>query len=185
MKKKKDQSSQLTKDELQKELKKKNSALERLKRKTRIDAEQYARESQIQLALERVRARTMAMQKSDELPEAANLLFQQVQSLGMPAWAAGYCIWDNEDKTSATAWMGTEGRIQPPFRAPLTEEPTFIHMREAWERGESFFVEEISGEAIKTHYEYMRTLPVIGENLDAIIESGFPLPSFQINHIAY
>ncbi len=37
-------------------------------------AEAQARESQIQLALERVRAGTMAMQKSDELREAAQLL---------------------------------------------------------------------------------------------------------------
>src|SRR5687768_8570350 len=34
------------------------------------NAEAQAREAQIQLALERVRARTMAMQKSDELREA-------------------------------------------------------------------------------------------------------------------
>ena len=48
-------------------------------------AESQARESQIQLALERVRARTMAMQKSDELPETSLLLFQQVKELGMTA----------------------------------------------------------------------------------------------------
>ena len=42
-------------------------------------AEAQTRESQIQLALERVRARTMAMQRSDELSGAASLLFQQVQ----------------------------------------------------------------------------------------------------------
>jgi hypothetical protein len=40
-------------------------------------AEAQARESQIQLALERVRARTMAMQKSDELSETVFILFQQ------------------------------------------------------------------------------------------------------------
>src|SRR5204862_3076799 len=45
-------------------------------------AEAQARESEIQLALERVRARTMAMQKSDELPETSFLLFQQVKELG-------------------------------------------------------------------------------------------------------
>ena len=55
-------------------------------------AEAQAREAQIELSLERVRARTMAMQKSDELPDAANLLFQQMQTLGMPTWSAGYCI---------------------------------------------------------------------------------------------
>ena len=38
-------------------------------------AEEQARESQIQLALERVRARTMAMQKSDELQETSLVLF--------------------------------------------------------------------------------------------------------------
>ena len=51
-------------------------------------AEAQAREAQIQLALERVRARTMAMQKSDELMEAANLLFQQVNELGIKVWTA-------------------------------------------------------------------------------------------------
>ncbi len=48
-------------------------------------AEAQRREAQIELALERVRARTMAMQKSDELPETANVLFQQVKALGVPA----------------------------------------------------------------------------------------------------
>src|SRR5205814_288250 len=41
-----------------------------------------AREAQIQLALERVRARTMAMQKSDELTDTTYLLFQQLKELG-------------------------------------------------------------------------------------------------------
>src|SRR5664279_575289 len=49
-------------------------------------AEAQAKEVQIQLGLERVRARTMAMQHSNELPDAANILFQQMQTLGMPAW---------------------------------------------------------------------------------------------------
>jgi signal transduction histidine kinase len=147
-------------------------------------AEAQARESQIQLALERVRARTMAMQKSIELPEAANLLFQQVQTLGMPAWSAGYCIWD-EDKQAITLWMSSEGVLQPPFRAPLTEDPSFIHFREAYEQGETFFVDEIGGEELVRHYKYMRTLPVVGEILDSIIEAGHPLPTFQIFHLAY
>jgi signal transduction histidine kinase len=148
------------------------------------NAEEQARESQIQLAMERVRARTMAMQHSDELPEAAQLLFQQVESLGIPAWSTGYCIWE-EDKKAVKAWMSSKGVLLPSFRAPLTEEATFIHMREAWERGESFFVDEISGEAIKTHYEYMATVPSMDKIFKPVLESGFQLPTFQINHIAY
>ena len=53
--------------------------------------------------------------------------------------------------------------LQPPFRAPLTEDPSFIHFREAHERGETFFVDEIGGEELVRHYKYMRTLPVVGE----------------------
>ncbi len=147
-------------------------------------AEEQARESQIQLALERVRARTMAMQKSEELPAAANLLFQQVQALGMPAWSAGYCIWD-EDKKAITLSMSSEGVLQPSLRMPLTEDPSLMHFLEAHERGETFFVEEVGGEALKTHYQYLRTLPGVKETLDDIAAAGFPVPSFQVFHLAY
>jgi signal transduction histidine kinase len=147
-------------------------------------AEMQTREARIETALEKVRSRTMAMQKSDELPEAAILLFQQVQLLGVPAWAAGYCIWD-EDKKGITLWMSSEGILEPSFHAPTTEDPSFIHFREAWERGESFFVEEIGREELAEHYQYMRKLPGVGKILDAIIEAGHPLPIYQIFHLSY
>jgi hypothetical protein len=147
-------------------------------------AEAQAKESQIQLALERVRARTMAMQRSDELPGAATILFQQVQSLGMSAFAAGYCIWD-EDKQAITLWMSSEGILQPPFKAPTTEDELFIEMRKGHEEGKSFHVVEMGGEKLVAHYQYMRTLPVVGEIFDSIIEAGHPLPTFQIMHHAY
>src|SRR6187401_3612975 len=147
-------------------------------------AEAQARESQVQLALERVRARTMAMQRSEELPGAATILFQQVQSLGMSAFAAGYCIWD-EDKQAITLWMSSEGILQPPFKAPTTEDELFIEMRKGHEEGKSFHVVEMGGKKLVAHYQYMRTLPVVGEIFDSIIEAGHPLPTFQIMHHAY
>ncbi len=124
------------------------------------------------------------MQRSEELPEAANNLFLQVQALGIPAWSAGYCIWD-EDKQGITLWMSSEGVMQPSAHAPCTEDPSFIHMKEAFERGEAFHVEEVGGEALITHYQYMRTLPVVGEILDSIITAGHPLPTYQIFHCVY
>ncbi|OSZ73598.1 hypothetical protein CAP36_16415 [Chitinophagaceae bacterium IBVUCB2] len=147
-------------------------------------AEAQAREAEIELALERVRARTMAMQKSEELPEAATILFQQVQSLGMPAWSAGYCTW-NEDKSAVTLWMSSEGVLQPPFTAPTTEDELFIQMREGYEKDKTFHVVEMGGKKLAKHYKYMRTLPVVGKILDSIIEAGHPLPTFQIMHHAY
>lgn len=147
-------------------------------------AETQAREAQIENALEKVRSRTMAMQRSEELPEAANNLFLQVQSLGIPAWSAGYCVWD-EDKKGATASMSSEGVIQKPFRIPVTGDPSFVNIYEAYKRGETFYVEELGGEALVAHYKFMRTLPVVGDVLDGIINAGFPLPTFQIFHVAY
>ena len=147
-------------------------------------AEAQTREAQIELALERVRARTMAMQHSNELPDAATILFQQVQSLGMPAWSAGYCTW-NEDKSTVTLWMSSEGVLQPPFTAPTTEDELFIQMRKGQEDGKTFHVVEMGGEKLVKHYQYMRTLPVVGEILDSINTAGHPLPAFQIMHHAY
>ncbi len=155
------------------------------------NAEAQAREAEIELALERVRARTMAMQNSNELPEAANLLFQQIQVLGMPAWSAGYCIWDDDlpaggtGKKAITLWMSSEGVLQPPFKAPATEDELFIQMRKGQEEGKTFHVVEMGGDKLVRHYQYMRTLPVVGEILDSIIEAGHPLPTFQIMHHAY
>jgi len=142
------------------------------------------KEAEIELALERVRARTMAMQQSTELPEAANILFQQVQSLGMPAWSAGYCIWD-ENHQAFTLWMSSAGIIQQPFKAPVTDDPSFIRFHEAYKRGESFYVEAIGGNELVSHYEYMCKLPVVGEMLTQFVKNGGTLPEFQIFHLVF
>ena len=123
-------------------------------------AEIQTREAEIQLAMERVRARTMAMQKSDELPEAANLLFQQVKSLGLPAWSAGYCLWEDKRK-AITLWMSSEDVIQQSFKIPTTDEWTFIKFREAYEKGELFVAFDIGGKEIIEHYNYLKKLPGI------------------------
>ena len=81
--------------------------------------------------------------------------------------------------------MSSEGVIQKPFKLPTTVDPTSINIYEAYKRGDTFYVEELGGEALASHYKFMRTLPVVGEVLDGIINAGFPLPTFQIFHCAY
>jgi signal transduction histidine kinase len=141
------------------------------------------RQLEIEAALERVRARTMAMQKSDELPEAARLLFEQVQAFGVPVVSCGYNIWDKED-TTCTAWMGDlSGLMSPPFKIPLTDSPTFVRFRLSRQNGEHFYTEEVSGEALAEHYRYMLTLPFFSEIVKKYSAAGFALPTFQINHV--
>jgi hypothetical protein len=81
--------------------------------------------------------------------------------------------------------MSSEGVLQPPFKLPLKEDPSCIRFLEACMKGETFYVEEIGGEELVSHYKYMRSLPVVGEVLQSINDAGFPLPAFQIFHCAY
>ncbi|HET9825498.1 MAG TPA: hypothetical protein VFP87_09190, partial [Chitinophagaceae bacterium] len=146
-------------------------------------AEAQARESQIQLALERVRARTMAMQKSEELQDTALLLFQQVKSLGVPSFACGFNIWD-EDRKTATAWMAREDALQPPFKTSSSED-VFLKILEAAQRGDALFVEEQGGEKLEEHYRYMTSIPVFKDVVQKMSQAGLSIPTFQIIHCAF
>lgn len=148
-------------------------------------AEAQAREAKIEAALEKVRSRTMGMQHSDELPEAANLLFLEVQALGIPAWSCGYNILA-EDKKSSTCIMSSEGRLQSAFHLPFINsgEPSFAEWLEAIEKGE-FFVQELSGKKIEDHYNYMKTLPQVGPVIKELEDAGLSLPTYQINHLSF
>ncbi|MDC6389396.1 ATP-binding protein [Maribacter sp. PR1] len=145
-------------------------------------AEARAREAQIENALEKVRSRTMAMQKSEELPLAANDLFLQVQELGIPAWSAGYCIWQNE-KHNASCNMSSEGEIQKGFILPSIGEGYDFYTPQ--KNGETFHVKELGGEALVKHYEFMMELPNVGSILKELKDAGLELPTFQIFHICY
>ncbi len=146
-------------------------------------AEAQAREAQIEYALERVRSRTMAMQRSEELPEAANTLFLQVQALGIPAWSCGYNIL-SADKTSSRCIMSSEGEIQIPFTLPLTEHESFLPWYEAVKNDEEFFVNQQAGSELAEHYRYMKTLPELKPVFEQFDNAGISLPTFQINHLA-
>ncbi|MGB4844699.1 MAG: ATP-binding protein [Ferruginibacter sp.] len=147
-----------------------------------ILAEAQAREAKIEMALEKIRSRTMAMQHSDELPEAANLLFLEVQALGIPAWSAGYNIL-SEDKKSSHCIMSSEGEMQIPFKLPLTEHSSLIPWYEAIKNDLPFFVYEQGGEDLVEHYRYMATLPELEPTLKQFADAGIALPTHQINHL--
>jgi signal transduction histidine kinase len=146
-------------------------------------AEAQAREAKIEAALERVRSRTMAMQHSNELKDAALLLFQQVQTFGVDQWACGYNIWEADGKT-CTAWMSRQGILQPPFKTHPEVDHCFQRFYDAKQRGESFYVEEIGGDEIKTHYQRLLSLPEFKSAPQEFFDE-FIAPAFQIFHIAY
>ncbi|MDQ3143246.1 MAG: hypothetical protein M3Q56_13465, partial [Bacteroidota bacterium] len=145
-------------------------------------AETQAREAKIEMALEKVRSRTMAMQHSNELPEAANVLFLEVQALGIPAWSCGYNVLA-EDKKTSDCWMSSEGAIQDPFNLYFTEEASFLEWYNFLQSDESFFLQELGGKALEAHYNYMRTIPKLGNVIKKLEDAGISLPTYQINHL--
>jgi len=62
-------------------------------------AEAQAREAQIELALERVRSRAMAMHKTDELIDAGELLYKELTGLGISSLSVCYVLVNEADKT--------------------------------------------------------------------------------------
>ncbi|MFM7485504.1 MAG: hypothetical protein ACKO13_01155, partial [Cytophagales bacterium] len=102
-------------------------------------AEAQARESQIQLALERVRAKTMAMQKSEELSSLINEVFVRLTELDLKMDSATMLIVDK--KTNVTDyWIAAEKfnystRFSVP---PLTDGIMAKNFQAAWQSKEDF-----------------------------------------------
>jgi signal transduction histidine kinase len=146
-------------------------------------AEAQAREAELSLALERVRAKTLAMQRSEELIETSLELWRQVEHLGIPAFGCGFNIWD-PDKKFATAWMGGGERTQPPFKTDSSKD-IFKRIYEAEQKGDTLFVEVQEGKAIKEHYAYMDSIPVFHKIFKEHAKTGISVPDFQIMHCSF
>jgi len=143
-------------------------------------AEAQARESQIEAALERVRSRTMAMQHSDELAEASHLLDKEVRELGIKTWGCAFNIYREHDSLE---WFGNEAGLLPTYTVP--RKGIFKEYYDAGQKGESLLIKEIAGEQCTAHYEFMSTLPVVGDVLKQLKKTNGSFPSYQIDHVAY
>jgi len=116
-------------------------------------AERRAREAQIEAALERVRARAMAMHNSDELAEAAESLYQEFNQLGVTPFACGYVINDN-DKGEWKVWMTDSGQetFNSFWTLPFDADPHLVSRYESWKNGESFHETILEGDVNVTHH---------------------------------
>jgi signal transduction histidine kinase len=121
-------------------------------------AEAQAREAQIEAALERVRARTMAMQKSDELDETNMLVLQQLEALDILLSGIGIHI-GYADRPESEAWMWDtlSGKV-PRVTYNHTHDRLSERIYEGWKNGESLYVEEVKGERLKEHLSYISSL---------------------------
>ena len=149
------------------------------------NAEAQARESQIQLALERVRARTMAMHSSNELAEVAALLFEQVKHLGIETYASGFNIWDKNHE-NLVSWMSNPtGSINPPFEMPIHTYDQHERIYKSWKDGESFIEDDLTGEALVRHYKFLRPFRLLDEAFSRSELAGIKTPDRQVHNNAH
>jgi flagellar hook-basal body complex protein FliE len=145
-------------------------------------AEAQAREAQIEAALERVRSRSLAMHKSEELSDLSLELVKQVQALGVATWFCAFNIYDEENNNSVEWGSNGEG-VFSKYRTP--REGIFLRYYEAGQRGETLLVNEIGEDECPAHYEYLCSLPGVGDQLLQMKAAGIPFPASQIDHVAF
>ena len=147
-------------------------------------AEAQARESQIEAALERVRSRTMGMQKSSELADVAAELFAQMNQLVNNLWTCGFVLCE-KDRNEDEWWLSMDGDFTRGFFLPNVDDYAHASLYEGWMQGEDFRAVQLDGEALQQHYDWLMNIPVsraIFEEMDA---AGIARPDWQKLHAAY
>src|SRR5688572_12734464 len=154
-------------------------------------AEAQARESQIQLAMERVRARTMAMFHSDELTEVVKLLYQEFDKLKLSNESTDIEIGlINEETGIASVWAHlylSDGTIST-FKIPLARFEGTKNEFKLWrntpveKRNEIFITTEFSGKRWDKIIKNAGQLPELAEFFKSLVEANI---SKWVTHNAY
>ncbi|HTE00871.1 MAG TPA: ATP-binding protein [Mucilaginibacter sp.] len=125
-------------------------------------AEEQARESQIQLGLERVRAAAMAMHDSNDVGNATALVFSELYKLGITPFRCGICIVDNAAK-QMEVWSATspkEGIMSRGIgKLDMTTHPLWTYLLEAWKQKKPSFVYTLEGQELVDYYKAIKNAP--------------------------
>ena len=118
-------------------------------------AEAQARESKIEMALEKVRSRTMAMHKSEELGEVAAVLFEQISILTYTPERFQIAI-VNEEEKSFDIWV-TDQRgheVSKLFTFQVDQSPVVREVFDALGK-DRFLVQDLHGKKLDEWIRYM------------------------------
>ncbi|HMK19098.1 MAG TPA: ATP-binding protein [Chitinophagaceae bacterium] len=146
-------------------------------------AEAQAREAQIETVLERVRSRTMAMQKSDELTDVAGLLFEQVSALGIKTWTAGFNVWSEDNNSYVDYITSPQGGFIEPYTVYTDTAEALTDLSNARKSGVEFDVQYVEGEKIKQLYLALTKLDE--KQYQIMLQDGGRFPSHQYEHFVF
>jgi signal transduction histidine kinase len=130
-------------------------------------AEAQTKEAEIQLALERVRARTMAMQRSEELAETCELLFEEFRKLhivkadeeGRITERTTIGIFNEAEHRYDLSITNLDGKkLDQTFHLSLDEEINITKIHDAWKKGKPLLVIDMEGNDLNQWFKYLETL---------------------------
>ncbi|MBS1753048.1 MAG: nuclear transport factor 2 family protein, partial [Bacteroidetes bacterium] len=126
-------------------------------------AEAQAREAQIEAALEKVRSRTMGMQKSEELKDVINLVYEQLTHLNIHVEHCGFLI-DYKTRDDLHIWLADEHLAPSEVIFPWFDCPPNNAIRDAKDKGEDFFFYHLNfKEKNKFYRDLFKLIPGIPE----------------------
>ena len=117
-------------------------------------AEAQAREAEIELALEKVRSKAMAMHSSNDLSVAANTVFAELKNLGIHSFRSGVgLITKNSRMATVYATTSTEGKDSLTLMGTveLTGHESYEGQYNAWLKKE-MYVSELKGAELERYY---------------------------------
>ncbi len=119
-------------------------------------AEAQAREAQIEVALERVRSRTLAMQNSDELAETAAVVFKQLINLGIVPNRL-YIGIIQDDSGNIELWATEEdgSKISTRFTGNINKSPTMAEMYKGWKEQKKSITIDLQGKELSDYIHYL------------------------------
>jgi len=126
-------------------------------------AEGQVREAQIEAALERVRSRTMAMQRSEELSVVAHLLFEEFKTLysaSAHVLSRAFVITVDEQSKQFTFFITTtDGEyLQTAYPLPFDEPTNGLPLFQCWKNQDELLVNVLEGDVYKAWLHYLDSI---------------------------
>jgi len=121
-------------------------------------AEAQAREARIETALEKVRASTMAMQRSEDLSQTAFVLFNQFKELGEAPERIFIATFDDHDSGLIDLWGTDQGgnQLNKLFKLPVNEPTMVSKIIAAWQEKKKSLVVDLQGEELQTYLGFLK-----------------------------
>ncbi|MCH8125428.1 hypothetical protein IIC38_05650 [candidate division KSB1 bacterium] len=120
-------------------------------------AEAQAREAQIEAALERVRACTMAMHQSEELQEVIRVVFEQLESLNLDIDASNINVHLKDSKDHYMWTAATSQRYDRRVHLPYFNHPFFTRYETALHNGEALLTDTMTFEEKNSFFVHFYT----------------------------